>query len=127
MNGRDPQLYLRAADEMLGGDGLTGPAAVAGGWWPKACACLIRLGLEAGIDAFWDARMPEIAACRARRIQLIMLRRYAGADVARRASYTWVALSRMTHYQCHDPMPTADELRRLHTTVLSLLAVLAHH
>jgi hypothetical protein len=125
VTGRDPQIYLRAADDMLTGKGQLGSVAIVEGWWPKACACLIRLALETGITAFWDIKVPEIAACRRHRVQLLMLRRYATVDLARHSSFTWAELSRMTHYECHDPAPAAVELRRLHIAVATLIADLA--
>ncbi|HEU0241290.1 MAG TPA: hypothetical protein VFR11_18820 [Micromonosporaceae bacterium] len=132
--------YLDAADAMLRGHGRNGgghngggavraPAggagAVDGGWWPRACACLIRLGLERGLDAFWSRTNPAVGALRNQRAKLVMLRRYVDRDVARRASFAWATLSRMTHHGLGDAAPTASEIRRLYTEVCHVLARLA--
>lgn len=50
-----PRPWLAAADSMLAGSETVGAVAVSEGWWPKACACLIRLALEEGIDEFCPA------------------------------------------------------------------------
>jgi hypothetical protein len=109
-----PRRCLDAADSLLRG----GPSGV---WWPKVCACLIRLALELAIDQYWLTTNPQVAACTAQRTRLLMLRRRSGQDVARRAAFAWCALSNATHHHCYDTAPTAGELRRLHTEV-SLLA-----
>ena len=109
-----PQGCLATADRLLHG-------GTAGGWWPRACACLIRLALEHAIDDFWRRTSPPVAACGAMRTRLLMLRRRPGRDVARRATFAWSALSRATHHHCYDSAPTAGELRRLHTEVSELV------
>lgn len=100
-------------------------ASAPGGWLPKAGACLTRLALEAGIDAFWTRVEPAVAECRSRRAQLLMLRRRAGRDLARSITYAWVTLSRFTHCQCYDPTPTIRELANLHREAGQLLQVLS--
>jgi hypothetical protein len=119
-----PDRCLAAADQMLRGAGPLGATALAGGWWPKACACLIRLALEGGIDAFWQQVSPPVATCASGRTKQLMLRRY-DRTMARRISFTWAALSSATHHHCYEMAPTAGELRRLHTEVTALLAKLA--
>jgi hypothetical protein len=114
--------YLGAADAMLSGAAPFGTGADDGGWWPKACACLIRLGLESGLDAFWSHTNAAVGASRNQRTKLLMLRRYVDQDVARRASFTWATLSRLTHHRVGEAAPTASELRHLHVEVTGLLA-----
>jgi hypothetical protein len=109
-----PDRCLDAADGLLRG----GPSGV---WWPKVCACLIRLALELAIEQYWLKTSPAVAACGAQRTRLLMLRRRSGQELARRAAFAWVTLSNATHHHCYDTAPTAGELRRLHTEV-SLLA-----
>jgi hypothetical protein len=123
MSAPDPQRWLTAADQMLRGAGPLGSTAVAGGWWPKACACLIRLALEGGIDGFWRRTNAPVAECGRGRTKHLMLRSRSGpgADVARRVSFAWATLSRATHHHCYEMAPTAAELRRLHTEVTALL------
>lgn len=107
--------WLAAADQLLRSPNNTV------GWWPRACACLIRMSLETGLDAFWKRTHPPIAACRSRRAQLIILRRYTARDTARRATYVWASLSAATHHHCYDLAPTASELRNLHTEAVAVL------
>jgi hypothetical protein len=113
--------YLAAADAMLHGDGSAGAHAIDGGWWPRACACLVRLALERGLDAFWSHINPAIGASRTQRAKLLMLRRYVAVDTGRRIGYAWATLSRLTHHQVGESSPTAAELRRLHADVTDLL------
>jgi hypothetical protein len=115
---------LAVADAMLRGDGVLGSVAVDGGWWPKACACLIRLGLESGLDEYWRRTDPAVAACRSQRAKLVILRRHVDRDLARRVAYTWATLSRFTHHHAYEAAPNAAELRLLHSDVMALLAQL---
>jgi hypothetical protein len=96
-----PQRCLAAADEMLRGAGGLGAAAVTAGWWPRACACLIRLALEGGVDAYWRQVKPTVAACRQGRAKQLMLRGRLGPGVvvARRIAFTWAALSAAAHHE----------------------------
>ncbi len=109
-----PDRCLDAADGLLRG----GPSGV---WWPKACACLIRLALELAVEQYWLATSPPVATCTAQRTRLLMLHRRSGQELARRVAFAWNTLSTATHHHCYDTAPTAGELRRLHTEV-SLLA-----
>ncbi|MEU4772699.1 hypothetical protein [Micromonospora sp. NPDC023644] len=119
-----PLHCLAAADQLLRGAGPLGTAAVAAGWWSRACACLIRLALEGGIDAYWQRTRPAVARCRQGRAKQLMLRgRFGpGVVVARRAAFAWATLSAAAHHHCYELAPTAAELRRLHTEVSVLLA-----
>ncbi|WP_327006864.1 hypothetical protein OHA72_06045 [Dactylosporangium sp. NBC_01737] len=114
-----PGLCLDAADGLL----RRGPSGV---WWPKVCACLIRLALELAIEQYWLTTSPQVAACTAQRTRLLMLRRRSGQDLARRAAFAWGALSTATHHHCYDTAPTAGELRRLHTEVGTLVKHLSN-
>ena len=113
-----PARCLDAADALL----RSGPSGI---WWPKVCACLIRLALELAIEQYWLRTSPQVASCTAQRTRLLMLRRRSGAELARRAAFAWGALSTATHHHCYDTAPTAGELRRLHTEV-TLLATRLH-
>ncbi|HEX5541644.1 MAG TPA: hypothetical protein VFX60_08770 [Micromonospora sp.] len=121
-----PERWLTVADRMLSGSGGLGAAAVAGGWWPRACACLIRLALEAGIEAYWQRVNPAVVACTRGRTRLLLLRARNGPGlaVARRAAYAWATLSQATHHRGYETVPAATELRHLHTEVTSLLDTL---
>lgn len=117
----DPQRCLAVADEMLRGAGPAGGLAVAAGWWPKACACLIRLALEQGLQAYWERVSTQVAASGSGRTKLLLLRNRTDRDTARRMSFAWATLSRATHHHCYESAATASELRRLHTEVADLL------
>ena len=124
------QLVLQPAgvDDFDLAQVVGGAAAVGGGWWPKACACLIRLALESGLDAYWRRVKPEVAQCRTGRTRLLMLRaRYGpGPDVARRVHFAWAQpSSRAMHHHRYDAPPTAAELRSLQAQVADLLTRLA--
>ncbi len=118
-----PDDYLDAADEMLRGAGCFGALAVADGWWPKACACLIRLALECGVDAYWQRVSPPVTCASGRTKHLLLRRR--NREVGRRVSYAWGTLSSAIHHQCYEMAPAAGELRRLHAEVTALLRELA--
>ncbi|MEV5766008.1 hypothetical protein AB0L34_15765 [Micromonospora sp. NPDC052213] len=124
MTAPTPQCCLAAAEELLRGAGTLGGAAVTAGWWPRACACLIRLALEGGIDAYWQRTRPTVAQCRQGRAKQLMLRGRLGpgVGVARRVAFAWATLSAAAHHHCYELAPTAAELRRLHTEVSALLA-----
>ncbi|SCF16384.1 hypothetical protein GA0074695_3908 [Micromonospora viridifaciens] len=121
-----PQRCLATADQLLRGAGPLGAAAVSAGCWPRACACLIRLALEGGVDAYWRRVKPTVAACRQGRAKQLMLRGRLGpgTTVARRVAFAWAALSAAAHHHCYELAPTAAELRRLHTEVSVLLTAL---
>ncbi|MGB2571890.1 hypothetical protein ACPFP2_26080 [Micromonospora citrea] len=123
MSAPTPAACLAAADQLLRGAGPLGTSAVTAGWWPRACACLIRLALEGGVDSYWQRSRPAVAACRQGRAKQLMLRGRLGPgpEVARRAAYAWATLSAATHHHCYELAPTAAELRRLHTEVRTLL------
>jgi hypothetical protein len=125
MTTTDHGMYLTTADQMLRGDGNLGGVAVADGWWPKACACLIRLALEAAINAYWQQTSPAIAQYGNGRIKLLMLRRRIPLDLARQATYAWAALSRATHHHCYEAPPSVAELRRLHQLTMSIATAIS--
>jgi hypothetical protein len=114
MNGVDTRRCLDTAHDMLSG-------SCAGGWWRRACACLIRLALERGIDEYWQRTSPPVAACASQRAKLLMLRRLRTRAVAQRVALAWAALSRATHHHCYELAPTAGELRHLHAEVTAIL------
>ncbi|GAA5199574.1 hypothetical protein GCM10023322_75490 [Rugosimonospora acidiphila] len=121
----DPSRYLAAADDMLRGRGDLGAAALADGWWPKACACLIRLALEATISAYWHQVSPPVAQYGNGRMKLLLLRRRLPDELVRYAAYTWAALSRATHHHCYESSVSAVELRHLHAAATSIAAEIA--
>ena len=112
--------YLAAADQLLR---TVVPGA--SGTWPRACAWLLRLELEAALDGFWGRVRPEIAtATRAQRPKLLMLSAYTGPEVARRVSYVWGALSRAGHHHHYELGITAAELLRLRDELVVLVELL---
>src|SRR5215469_5012104 len=56
------------------------------------------------------ARLPEAKSC-SMRAQLLLLPRYAGAEVAEDARDAWFGLARATHHHAYELAPTAVELR----------------
>ncbi|MEW2381454.1 hypothetical protein AB0873_05085 [Micromonospora sp. NPDC047707] len=115
-----PQGCLNAADQLL-----TNVVRGARGSWPRACAWLLRLALEAAIDDYWRRVRPEIAALRARSPQFLILDHYAGRQIAAQAGYAWSALSRAGHHHCYELGLTAGELQRLRDSVEVVISDLA--
>lgn len=109
---------------MLQGKGTFGAAAVTGVWWPKACACLIRLAPEAGIGAYWRSASPPVAQYGNGRTKLLMLRRRLPRDLVRQATYTWAALSRATHHHCYETSVSAIEPRHMYEAARLVIAEL---
>ncbi|MFE9958142.1 hypothetical protein [Micromonospora sp. NPDC005299] len=118
--GTMPQSCLDAADQLLS-------SVVRGtrGAWPRACAWLLRLALEAAMDDYWRRCHPEVLPMRARSPQFLILDRYAGRRIAARAGYTWSALSRAGHHHCYELGLTAGELGRLREMVATIISDLA--
>ena len=116
--------YLTAADSMLRGRGTLGSSAAAGGWWPKACACLIRLALETALDEYWHRTAPAVAAYGSGRTKLLLLRNRCDRALVREATYAWGTLSQATHHHCYEIAPTHAELRRLHDSVTAVIGKL---
>lgn len=118
--GAVPQNCLEAADQLLS-------SAVRGtrGAWPRACAWLLRLALEAAMDDYWRRCHPEVLPMRARSPQFLILDRYAGRPIAARAGYAWSALSRAGHHHCYELGLTVGELRLLRQTVATIVSDLA--
>ncbi|PWR12672.1 hypothetical protein DKT69_23235 [Micromonospora sicca] len=115
-----PQSCLQAADQLL-----TSVVRGTRGAWPRACAWLLRLALEAAMDDYWLRLHPEVAGLRARSPQFLILDRYAGRHIAARAGYAWAALSRAGHHHCYELGLTAGELRRLREMVAAVVSDLA--
>jgi len=116
-------VYLNTADQLL-------RTAVPGakGTWPRACAWLLRLELEAVLDRFWARVDPAIGtATHAQRPKLLMLPTYTGPEVARRVSYLWWALSRAGHHHRYELGVTSAELLRLRTELVELVTSLGEH
>ena len=110
-----PQELLAEADRLLA-------TAVPDtrGCWPRACAWLIRLALEHSLDEFWQETLPE-AAKASMRAQLLLLPRYAGAEVAANARDAWFGLARAAHHHAYELAPTAAELRTWHDLVAKIV------
>ena len=94
------------------------------GLWPRACATLTRLALEKALDDFWAVRLPEARKC-SMRAQLLLLPRYAGAEVAGDARDAWFGLARATHHHAYELAPTAAELRSWHELVSKITKAIA--
>lgn len=113
----EPRELLAAADRLL-----ISPLRGSDGQWPLACALLIRLALEAGLDEYWTVKEPSARAC-SMRAQLLLLPQFADREAALMAREAWLGLSRAAHHHAYELAPTAPELRRWHTDVTSLLTI----
>lgn len=94
------------------------------GLWPRAAAFLIRMALEACLDAFWRRTAPGVERCDMN-AQLLCLTGYRDQDTVRLAARAWAALSAACHYHGYELSPTVAELRALHTEVRALAARLS--
>jgi hypothetical protein len=113
-----PEELLDSADQLL-----TAPIAGIGDQWPQACALLTRLALELALDRYWARTLPSAAECGMRQ-QLLLLPSYGGPEAALLAREAWLGLAGATHHHAYELAPTAAELRRWHTTVMRLTALL---
>jgi hypothetical protein len=111
----DAYRRLAVADRIL-----KEPELVEEGGWPRTCTWLIRLALEHGLDDFWATHNPGVGAVTSRRAQLLALSRTVDADLGRRGTELWHALSRAAHHHAYELAPTGVELRTWHTEVLAL-------
>lgn len=116
----NPNQLLAEADHLL-----TSEVMATRGLWPRACAWLTRLALEQALDEFWARKLPEAKDC-SMRAQLLLLPRYAGAEIAADARDAWFGLARAAHHHSYDLAPTAAELRRWHDLVKDLSRTLRH-
>lgn len=117
----DTDVLLDTADRLL-----TAVVPRTRGVWPRAAAFAIRAALEIGLNAYWERVQPEVARAPARS-QLLLLRSYAGPEVAAEAVEAWHALSRACHHHAYELAPTAQELRGWLQAVRRVLDVLADH
>jgi hypothetical protein len=112
-----PQHCLEAADRLL-----TTLVKGARGSWPRACAWLLRLALEAAMDDYWRRVHPGVESLKGRQPQFLILDRYAGRALAARAGYAWWALSRAGHHHSYELGLTSAELGRLRQEVAAIIA-----
>jgi hypothetical protein len=90
------------------------------GLWPRASALLGRQALEMSLERLWT-RCADGVQWTPMRCQLLSLPTFLGdADLARRASHAWWALSRACHHQPYDLGPTHEELHAWLTDVWDL-------
>jgi hypothetical protein len=75
------------------------------------------------MDELWSVRAPAAMSASAR-VQLLCLRSFVDPDLARRAAWTWSALSRACHHS-YDLPPTAGELADWINTVDELARAVA--
>jgi hypothetical protein len=116
--GATSRQLLSAADDLL-----SEPSAAWSGRWPRAVALLTRQALERSMDELWAVRAPAAMSASAR-VQLLCLRAVVDPDLARRAAWTWSALSRACHHS-YDLPPTAGELADWINTVDELARAVA--
>jgi hypothetical protein len=101
----------RRAMLIVARDLLERPDPHTAGIWPRASALLARQALEAALDDLWRRRAPGLERC-SMRAQLLCLPAYLPADVdlATRASFAWMGLSRASHHHAYELPPAAVEL-----------------
>ena len=101
----------RRAMLIVARDLLERPDPHTAGIWPRASALLARQALEAALDDLWRRRAPGLERC-SMRAQLLCLPAYLPADVdlATRASFAWMGLSRACHHHAYELPPAAVEL-----------------
>lgn len=101
----------RRAMLFVARDLLERPDPHTAGIWPRASALLARQALEAALDDLWRRRAPGLERC-SMRAQLLCLPAYLPADVdlATRASFAWMGLSRGSHHHAYELPPAAVEL-----------------
>jgi hypothetical protein len=112
-------VYLDASDRLSSNaTGVGTGGNVRGRVW------LLRIALEFALDGYWRRVCPPVVACRSRRAQFLLLRRYSGAVTAHRVRSTWTELSRVGHHHCFDLAPSMGELTALTQEVTLLLELL---
>jgi hypothetical protein len=101
-----PADILAAADDLI-----SRSDAATAGIWGGTGALLARQALESAVTRYWQDR-PETSGMTScpMRSQLVCLPFYLDRDTARRAAYTWAALSNACHYHTYELSPTAPEL-----------------
>lgn len=92
--------------------------------WSQAAALLTRQALEDMLERYWWDAAPGVERLNMR-AQLNCLRAYATRQLASDFSYTWHALSRVTHHRPYELDPTRDELSSLIATAGPLVEALA--
>jgi hypothetical protein len=91
------------------------------GLWPRASALLACRALEATVQAVWERRKLDLAAC-SMRVQLICLRTFLGdPDLAARVGHAWSALNRSSHHHAYELAPTTAELEGWFAVVEELI------
>jgi len=110
-----PESLLDAAHAML-----VRPAPSLRTCWPRACAAVVRLALELGLQRYWQTRAPSLEG-RPMRHQLLALAVLADNRTAQRATLAWHGLSRAMHHHTYELPATVAELDNwLEITELSL-------
>jgi hypothetical protein len=120
-----PQQLLTAADRILSQPPDPADDEWLSGHWPRTCALLIRLALEAALDGYWQRVAPSAVYC-SMRAQLLLLPQFASdADTVTLAREAWLGLSRAAHHHAYELAPTAGELRGWHSDVAEVTARLS--
>ncbi|MFI5546853.1 hypothetical protein ACIA6E_24105 [Streptomyces sp. NPDC051815] len=88
----------------------------------RAAAVLLRMALDAALDAYWRRITPSMT--RIGKHRMLCLEWYAGQDTARRCRTTWAALSAACHYRACELPPAPSEVCARLPEVTGLLAAL---
>lgn len=95
--------------------------------WPRTCAILTRLALEAAIDDVWKHRTGDNSNSTrvSMRAKLLCLRAFVDDAVAEDAAYTWAVLSRACHHHPYELSPSGVELASFLASLKRLVSSLS--
>ncbi|MBA2348939.1 MAG: hypothetical protein H0V81_11655 [Solirubrobacterales bacterium] len=79
--------------------------------WPIGAAALIRQAVEATVDDYWQARLPDMRWTTQRRKWLALPAYLGRRPELAAAEWTWSALSEACHHRDYDVGLTVEELR----------------
>ena len=92
------------------------PERMRNGAWARSAALLTRQALERSLREVLIRRY-KLAGDPSFTSQLLASRAFLPGELARRAAWTWTALSQATHHHGYELAPTSEELERWMETV----------
>lgn len=101
-----PEDLLRVATNLV-----DAPTDETAGLWARAAAMLARQALEGALRDFLLAEAPGAQEAPFKTRLLLLRALHRDKEMAARAAYAWVALTRATHHQGYELGPTVEELR----------------
>lgn len=76
----------------------------------RAAICLLRLAVEASVDAVWWAAGRREVSTASRRAQFLVLPQFRDPGTATAAAALWSSLSAAGHHHAYELTPTAAEI-----------------